>query len=313
MEKRNKTKRLDGGRMKDLLIMGVFILFLYIFYRIVMKQPILPGKQKNNHTQHKTEVGRNKKKRKHEVQIEEEPKLFQELFSDIKDISHHMIRFNDDSFTLIGEVEPVNYFLKSQDEQEQIDVAFETWLASNSYHVAFYLQNRFIDLSEPIEDMQKSMMNSEDLNEAALSYGRSMIEDLQNWQSIAPRYETKRYVLFTHKIKVHELTADSNEELEEKIVDKAFAELMRRLNNAKSQLRRAGIKVDLLPTEGIYDLLYHTFNRRKAVKNRFKDIVVNEKNAMYVTADQSDERIEAVKEGIEEYEQAEKEAVATTN
>lgn len=298
LEKREKTQRLDGEQiMRDLLIMGVFGLILYVFYRFMTKEPILPWKKKQI-TETSVNVKKKKKKRRHEVELEQVPQLFEELFEDVKDISNHMIRFHDNSFTLIADVEPVNYFLKSQEEQEAIDTVFEGWLAAINYHVGFYLQNRFVDISEPLEQMRKSMKDSDDLNEAALSFGQSMIEDLVKWQTSSPRYETKRYLIFTHKVKIHEINADSKEELEEKIVEKAFAELMRRLNSAKAQLRKAEINVSLLPTEGIYDLLYHTFNRRKAVKQRFKDMVEQEKNSLYVTADQSDERIEAVKEEI---------------
>ncbi|RHW35990.1 hypothetical protein D1B31_18045 [Neobacillus notoginsengisoli] len=291
--------------MKDLLLMGVFSLVMWVFYRLMLKEPILPWKEKTSTDFAVSNVKRKSKKKKHEVGIEQEPQLFEELFEEVKDISNHMIRFNDNSFTLIGEVEPVNYFLKSQDEQEAIDTVFESWLASINYQVQYYFQNRFIDISEPIENMRKSMRDSEDLNEAALSFGESMIRDLVNWQTQAPRYETKRYLVFTHKINAHDISADSPEELDEKVIEKAFAELMRRLNAAKSQFRKAEMNVTLLPTEGIYELLYHTFNRRKAVKHRFKDIIEQEKNALYATADQSDERIEAVKEAIEENESIE--------
>ncbi|KZE68007.1 hypothetical protein AWM68_17705 [Fictibacillus phosphorivorans] len=285
--------------MKDLLIMGIVGIGLYVFFRLMLKEPILPWKEKKVSDTSFTNV-KKKKKRKHEVQLEQEPHLFEELFSNVKDISSHMIRFNDNSFTMIAAVEPVNYFLKSQDEQEAIDTVCESWTAAINYPVGYYLQNRFIDISEPISNMKKSMRESEDLNEAALSFGQAMIDDLIRWQTESPRYETKRYLVFTHKINPSEIMSDSKDELEEKIIEKAFSELMRRLNAAKSQLRKAEIEVSLLPTEGIYDLLYHTFNRRKAVKQRFKDLVEYEKNAMYITADQTDDRIEAVREAIEE-------------
>lgn len=287
--------------MKDLLIMGAFAIVLWVFYRIMLKEPILPWKEKESNGTPTLNV-KKKKKKKHEVAMEQEPQLFEELFDNLVDINNHMIRFKDNSFTLIAEVEPVNYFLKSQDEQEAIDTVFESWLAAMNYPVQFYIQNRFIDISEPIQQMSESMKNSEDLNDAALSFGQSMIQDLLRWQSETPRYETKRYLAFTHKVNINDLTADSKEDLEEKLVEKTFAELMRRMNAAKSQLRKAEIQVSLLPTEGIYDLLYHTFNRRKAVKQRFKDMVEAEKNSLYVTADQTDERIEAVKEAIEDNE-----------
>lgn len=284
--------------MKDLLIMAVIGGLLYVFYKLMLKEPILPWKEKTV----KANIPIRKKTKKNDQNEENEPMLFEDLFSDVKDVANHMIRFQDDSFALIAEVEPVNYFLKSQEEQEAIDRVFEAWLASITYPVKFYIQNRYIDISEPIEQMVENMKNAEDLNEAALDYGYEMIKNLQEWQRGTPRYETKRYLIFHHKVEPTEINADSEEEFEEKLIDKTFAELMRRYHAAKSQLRKAGIIVSLLPTEGIYELLYYTFNRRKAVKIRFKDLILQEHNALYVTADQTDEHIEAVKEEIEQNE-----------
>ena len=194
--------------MKDILIMGVIAIIFYVFWKLMLKEPILPWKEKVVTDSISMQNGNKKKKKKHEVSIEQEPHLFQELFENIKDVSNHMLRFHDNSFTMIAEVEPVNYFLKSQDEQEAIDVVFESWLAAINYPVQFYLQNRFIDISDPIQQMTQSMKDSEDLNEAAISFGQSMINDLQKWQNQAPRYETKRYLVFTHKINANELNAD---------------------------------------------------------------------------------------------------------
>lgn len=300
MEKRQRYERLDGEKMRDLIIMVVFGVFLYIFYRWMVKLPILPWKEAKH-----IEVSPSKpnsKRKKHYVNLEDEPLLFKELFKDIKDVSHHMVRHYDNTFYMISLVDPVNYFLKSQEEQEAIDISFETWLASMNYSATVYFQNRYIDLSEPIKNMQGNMTSSSDLNTAALSFGEAMIKDLLDWQTNSPRYETMVYLVFSHRINPNDIVADSKEELEEKIIEKAFAELRRRTNAAKSHLRKADIQINMLPTEGLYELKYHTFNRKKAVKNRFKDLVNSETTAMYVTADQSEEHIEDVREAIKEYE-----------
>ncbi|MDC3424271.1 TraC family protein [Aquibacillus sp. 3ASR75-11] len=284
--------------MSELLIMGLFGLAIYVFARKMEKKPILPWKE-SSHTSEVKFTAKKEKMNKHSIPLDQEPDIFRNLLNEIKEIDSHMIRHKDNTFVLMAEVEPVNYFLLSQDEQEAIDVTFERWLAQTNYNIQFYLQNRYIDLSEPIEEMRKSMIEADDLHENAIQYGKSMVEELTKWQQVAPRYETKRYLLFTYKINQSELTADSKEELEEKTVDKAFSELYRRFNTAKSQLRKARMNVQLLTNEGICEVLYHTFNRRKAIKNRFKDFGVNEMLSLYVTADQDDARIEAVKEGYD--------------
>lgn len=286
--------------MKDILIMAIFGFVIYAFARKMEKKPILPWKEGSIPTDVKIS-GKKQKKNKHSIELDQEPNVFQDLLNDIKEINNHMIRFHDNTFMLIAEVEPVNYFLLSHEEQEAIDVTFERWLAqiASSQNTQWYLQNRYVDLSEPTEEMRKSMLDADDLHENAVEYGKSLIEDLTKWQQIAPRYETKRYIRFIHQVKVNEITADHKEELEEKIVDKAFAELYRRMNAAKSQLRKARMEVHLLTNEGICEVLYHAFNRRKAVKNRYKDIALQEMTSLFVTADQDSTRIELVKEGLD--------------
>lgn len=286
--------------MKDVLFLLICGLILYIISRIILKEPILPWKDKKPKEQ--LPQFKTKQKKTHSESddvLEEEPVApFEHLFPEIKSLDNHMIRRYDNTFTMVAEVEPVNYFLLDQSEQESIDSIFETWLAQINYPVRIYLQNRFIDLSEQIEEIQK-IMNEEDLSLLAYEYGQKMIEDLIQWQRSQPRYETKRYLVFDYKVDVKDIKAENAEELEEKIIDKAFNELYRRVMTAKTQLRKANIEVNLLTTDGICEVLYYTFNRRKALKNRYKDIEEQEQLALYVTADQSASRIAKVKEEIE--------------
>lgn len=286
--------------MADILIMVVVAIGFWCFYRLMVKEPILPCSQKKVTAapNHKFKNSK-KKKGSAEDEEEEEPQLFEEMLPEIKEIANHMVRFHDNRFVMLAEVEPCNYFLLSQHEQEQIDASFETWTAQFNYHVQAYLQNRFIDLSEQIDTMRDYMLNEEGLNEHALEYGRGLLEDLTKWQMTSPRYDTKRFAVFTYQINSKEIKADDEEELEEKIIEKAFAELYRRLIAAKNALKKAEMEVHMLTNEGLLETLYYAFNRRRALKNKFKDIALQEMTALYCTADHSLSRIEMVKEMIE--------------
>lgn len=66
-----------------------------------------------------------------------------------------MVHLENNQFVMIAEVEPVNYYLLDQSEQNGIDAIFETWLAQINYHVRVYLQNRYVDLTDPINEIQK--------------------------------------------------------------------------------------------------------------------------------------------------------------
>lgn len=294
----------------DILIFLVVGMGFWVFYRLMIKEPILPWGEKKakKSTNPKGRKG-NKKSKGYESEEEEEPAAFRELFSDLKEISNHMIRYHDNKFVMMCEIDPCNYFLLSQDEQEQIDISFETWLSQINYNVQFYLQSRYVDLSEPIENMRKSMEEDEGLNEHAYEYGRSLVNNLLEWQSSTPRYETKMFLTTTILINEKDIKAEDEEELEEKIVDKAFAELYRRYSTAKNSLRKADMDVQLLTSDGIAQTLYYAFNRRKAVTNKFKDLGLKEMLSLYCTADQTQNRIEAVKEMIDHENKNEEESI----
>lgn len=288
--------------MKDIIFLLSIGAVIYVVARIILKEPILPWKSKPP-VDEEVISKENKKRKKNKEEInpleEEEASPFRELFPHVKEVDNHMIRQKDNTFTMMAEVEPVNYFLLDQTEQEGIDAIVETWYAQLNYSVRIYLQNRFVDLTEPIEKMRRIMEDEEDLHHMAREYGRNMIEDLSHWQRSQPRFETKRFLVFDYKVEPSELRIEENDDREEKIVNKAFTELNRRLNTAKSQLRKAGINVQMLTTSGITETSYYGFNRRKATKNFYKDIEEQEQLALYVTADQSASQIVRVKGEIE--------------
>ncbi|MFD1736279.1 hypothetical protein ACFSCX_06830 [Bacillus salitolerans] len=292
--------------MRDVLILGVLAIGLYVFARMMLKEPILPWKEKKSTGSNNVSFKKFKKKQNNIDNLEID--VVKNFFHDVETITHHMLRLHNNRFVLMAEVTPVNYFLLSQDEQEAIDIEFEKWLAQINYDVIPYLTNRFIDLSEAIENMKKEMYSQDDLSSNALEYGKSFISDLEYWQQSNPRFETKRFILIPYQVSLEGIEADDKEELEERILDKAFSELYRRFNTARSALSKGKMYVELLTNEGIVETFYYALNRRKAVKNKFKDIALREQLSLFVTADQDPTRIEAIKEAIDlEFTQSEKE------
>ena len=302
--------------MTDVLLILGLLAGGWVFSRIVLKEPILPWKDKKvkSNTVNKKGTKASDVKKMSKAQMEKEALLeqestpFQEMFPNVIGVQDHMLRYSDNEFTMFAEVEPVNYFLRDPEEQEVIDIAFETWLASINYPVRIYLQNRFVDLTEPIEEITNQIEAAEDLNSAAYEFALNMIEDLEQWQKSQPRYETKRYILFDYKVEVKDLRLDNEDDLEERILEKAFNELTRRVQAARQQLRRGEMEVSLLTNDGITEVIYYAFNRRKAIKNRYRDLERQEKLAIYSTADQSPERIVRTKAEIDKFTQNGKQA-----
>ncbi|WP_368502734.1 hypothetical protein AB3N04_01145 (plasmid) [Alkalihalophilus sp. As8PL] len=308
--------------MMDIVVLTVLGSVAWVVYAVSTKRSLIPFYEKKVKLQTPTKKTKNKRGSKATNQpqntkknaptdeyAEEEPDLFSELLGEVKTVKNHMIHLTDERFVMFTEVEPCNYFLRSQEEQESIDDAFETWLSSiDGYQVQWYLQNRYIDLSEPIEEMQENMIKSENMSPNAIDYGKGLLNDLRNWQASQPRYETKRYLIFVQKADPKKAgVVKGAEDYEEKIVERAFGELYRRVNNAKNMLKRANMEVELLTGEGIAEVLYHTLNRRKAPKLKFKNIKEREMLSLYSTADKSEEQIEAVKESGNHVQNLEKE------
>ncbi|TBV85431.1 hypothetical protein [Lysinibacillus sp. OL1] len=307
-------KRKESYFLIDVLVFGAIGLAMYILMRVMLKEPIIPWKEKkvkvNDISLNKQPDQKSNKKKKGTPSTldEEEAAPFRTLFPDIVGFENHMVRRVNNEFSMMAEVEPVNYYLRDHDEQEIIDGAFETWIASNRYDVRVYIQNRYVDLSEAIEEIQKTLKSQDNLNHDAREFGENMVRDLLYWQNSEPRFEAKRFIIFDYRVDVKEIKADDKEELEEKIIDKAFNELHRRIQAAKQHLRTGEMEVNMLSTDGIVEVCYYAFNRKRALKNRYKDVEKQEQLSLYVTADQTPQRIALVKGELEKYVQNEKES-----
>ncbi|PNK21938.1 hypothetical protein CBR59_32345 [Bacillus thuringiensis] len=231
--------------------------------------------------------------------------FFRAFVEDIKEIDNHMIRYHDDTFVLIAEAHPVNYYLLSNMEQEAIDIKIESWLTTLEFNTKVYIQSKFVDLTDPVRKMTETMKGAKDLTPETVLYGQEVIDNLEYWQRSQPRYEQKRYLIYPYKVDISAITADTEEELEEKIVDKAFNELYRRYNASRNLLSKAKINVEMLTKDKLIELLYVAFNRRKAVKARFQDLIENENFSLYSTGETNERKLELMKKVLAE-EKAEK-------
>lgn len=288
--------------MGDILVLAIAAIFVYLVYCFIAKRPIIPTKKNLDKARLKKKEARNqaREKFKNELLDEDEAVPFQDFFPEIEDIKEGMIIQEGYWYSIVAQVIPVNYYLLDEEEQDKIDKDFESWLSQLDNSLPrIYVQNRFIDLTENIEQIQKTMIEQDDLNEDAQQYGKYMLEDLKNFQIERPRFEQRYSLIFDYQVNTSELRLEDGDILEEKAMEKAKAELLRKLSTAQSQLYKSGNEVIRLSTEGIIELLYHQFNRRKARKNRFRDIAQQEMMALYSTANQSAEHIAEVKEDID--------------
>ncbi|MEB2301604.1 hypothetical protein LAV72_18535 [Lysinibacillus xylanilyticus] len=287
--------------MIDLLVYTGMGLLFYITYCIAKKEPIIRTKKNLEKSRNKKQARIEDATKQHHADLldELEPVPFDQLFPNLLDIKDGVIICEDDWYSKIVEITPVNYYLKDLDEQNQIDQIVETWTAKlDGLFVRTYYQNRFIDLTENTDLIKSTFKQQSDLPPQAVEYGNYMFDDLQEFQSERPRYELKIYLIFDHKLKKHEVRIDDGDDIQIAMFNKANAELDRSIEKSES-LKKSGVQITKLDTTGITELHYHLFQRRRARKLRFNDIQNNEMLAMYVTASQTPEHMAAVKEEID--------------
>ncbi|MED3022610.1 MULTISPECIES: hypothetical protein [Bacillus cereus group] len=288
--------------MLEMIYFAAIAIVGFFFYRKMNEKPLFGSKKKGKkqggvekHTAEKSGK-KNKKNMPAESEVDEDNvDFFNAFVEDIKEIDNHMIRYHDDTFVLIAEAHPVNYYLLSNMEQEAIDIKIESWLTTLEFNTKVYIQSKFVDLTDPVRKMTETMKGAKDLTPETVLYGQEVIDNLEYWQRSQPRYEQKRYLIYPYKVDISTITADTEEELEEKIVDKAFNELYRRYNASRNLLSKAKINVEMLTKEKLIELLYVAFNRRKAVKARFQDLIENENFSLYSTSETNERKLELLK------------------
>ncbi|PEU18736.1 MULTISPECIES: hypothetical protein [unclassified Bacillus (in: firmicutes)] len=290
--------------MLEIIYFAVVAIVGFFFYRKMNGKPFFGSGKKG---QIKGATGKNKnvtKSKQDEAIDEEDVDFFMDFVADISEFENHMIRYEDDTFVLFAEAHPVNYYLLSNQEQEAIDIKIESWLATLEFNTRVYIQSKFVDLTDPVRKMTRTMKGAKDLTPETILYGQEVIDNIDTWQRSRPRYEQKRYIIYPYKVDISTITADTEEELEEKIVDKAFNELYRRYNASRNLLYKAKINVEMLTKDKVVELLYVSLNRRKALKARFQDLIENENFSLYSTAETTERKLELLKQVIAEEKEA---------
>lgn len=290
--------------MLEIIYFAVIAIVGFFFYRKMNGKPFF-GSGKKGQIKGATAKNKNVTKSKQDEAIDEEDvDFFMDFVADISEFENHMIRYEDDTFVLFSEAHPVNYYLLSNQEQEAIDIKIESWLATLEFNTRVYIQSKFVDLTDPVRKMTSTMKGAKDLTPETILYGQEVIDNIDTWQRSRPRYEQKRYIIYPYKVDISTITADTEEELEEKIVDKAFNELYRRYNASRNLLYKAKINVEMLTKDKMIELLYVSLNRRKALKARFQDLIENENFSLYSTAETTERKLELLKQVIAEEKEA---------
>lgn len=178
-------------------------------------------------------------------------------FLPFKDIKNNAIDLGEHSYVGILECTSTNYFLRTEEEQQRIDMTFTRFLNSLTHRIVIYIQTREMDyskfLSRLSKDIEEVANNNDKLARVADEYYNSMVNLSDR---IGNTKQKKKYILVPFA-EAHELEKLSDSEKREY----SLTELRTRMNIVASGLSPVGVIAKPLDTREIIELIYSSYNR----------------------------------------------------
>lgn len=188
---------------------------------------------------------------------------FVQDFLPIKNIAHGVIETKDGRFIKILEIEPINFMLRSDEEQYGIISSFASWLKISPVKLQFKSFTRKADSDKHIAMVRKELELEE--NEACRKQGEGyirFIKDVGNREAL-----TRRFFLIFQYEEVHR---GDNED-----PGQIYSTMQTIEQNARAYFTQCGntIVQPKDPDEATAEILYMFFNRRSCVEESFSSRV----------------------------------------
>ena len=181
-------------------------------------------------------------------------------FLPYKDIKDNIIDLGDYQYRAIIECKSINYELKTEAEQEMIELSFQRFLNGLNYPIQIFIQTRVMDNSKMMESLNIDILKSIETFPELEAYGYEYSDCMANiYDQIDNNKEKKKYIVipFNEAVELENAT-------EEERYDYALKELQTRCNVISDSLQSMGIKCKRLNSKGIVALLYELFHKDSA-------------------------------------------------
>jgi len=195
-----------------------------------------------------------KAKRKREEKLE-----FVQPFLPVKDIRNGIVETTDGRYIKILEIEPINFMLRSSEEQYNILSSFASWLKISPMKLQFKSITRKADSDKHVAMIRKELEKEDNEQCKALSedYIR-LIKDVGSREAL-----TRRFFL------IYQYEAIGRNESDD--YAKIYGMLMTAEQNARAYFLQCGNSIvqHKNPDEATAEILYMFFNRRSCVDEPF--------------------------------------------
>ena len=184
---------------------------------------------------------------------------FTQDFIPIKNLEHGIIETTDGRYIKILEIEPINFMLRSEEEQYEIICSFASWLKISPVHLQFKSITRKADSDKHIAMLQKEMDTEESEQCKKLSEGYiRLIKDVGSREALTRRF----FLIFRYE----ELRRNENSDY-----GQICSTLLTAEQNARAYFMQCGNNIlqPKDPDEATAEILYMFFNRRSCVEEPF--------------------------------------------
>lgn len=184
---------------------------------------------------------------------------FTQDFIPIKNLEHGIIETTDWRYIKILEIEPINFMLRSEEEQYEIICSFASWLKISPVHLQFKSITRKADSDKHIAMLRKEMETEESEQCKKLSEGYiRLIKDVGSREALTRRF----FLIFRYE----ELRRNENSDY-----GQICSTLLTAEQNARAYFMQCGNNIlqPKDPDEATAEILYMFFNRRSCVEEPF--------------------------------------------
>ena len=184
---------------------------------------------------------------------------FTQDFIPIKNLEHGIIETTDGRYIKILEIEPINFMLRSEEEQYEIICSFASWLKISPVHLQFKSITRKADSDKHIAMLRKEMESEESEQCKKLSEGYiRLIKDVGSREALTRRF----FLIFRYE----ELRRNENSDY-----GQICSTLLTAEQNARAYFMQCGNNIlqPKDPDEATAEILYMFFNRRSCIEEPF--------------------------------------------
>lgn len=184
---------------------------------------------------------------------------FTQDFIPIKNLEHGIIETTDGRYIKILEIEPINFMLRSEEEQYEIICSFASWLKISPVHLQFKSITRKADSDKHIAMLRKETETEESEQCKKLSEGYiRLIKDVGSREALTRRF----FLIFRYE----ELRRNENSDYRQ-----ICSTLLTAEQNARAYFMQCGNNIlqPKDPDEATAEILYMFFNRRSCVEEPF--------------------------------------------